>query len=76
MGGSHFVKWRGRGQRRCYISKRSKIFKNVQKQYRNIQKPYRNYTETFEKIGQFFGSPTESQVSNSRGSALRFERNF
>jgi hypothetical protein len=36
--------------------------------------------EIFEKIGQFWmvcdGSPTESQVSNSRGSPLRYERKF
>ena len=42
--------WRERGQRCGFMSKRSKIFENVQKQYRNVQKLYQNYTETIPKL--------------------------
>jgi len=46
MGGRHFVKCVEDPQRRNYINKRSKIFKNVQKLYTNIQKTTYKHIKT------------------------------
>ena len=55
-----FVKWSERGQRRYFMSKRLKIFENVQKQYRNVQKLYQNYTETFKNHTEIFKNCIET----------------
>jgi len=53
MGGKNFIKWSGRGRRRLFKGKRSKIFENVRKLTKTVWKYSKVVWKRLKKFDNF-----------------------